>query len=92
MASVHDTAVDGIVILDEGACVLDFNKARRRLFGYEAGEILHCNITKIICSEDADRPENLIPDYGCTDAGKIAGMGCAVMGRWKRKCAKRLSS
>jgi hypothetical protein len=72
-ARVLDTAVDGIDILDETACIPVFNRVCEWLFGYAAGEILSRSIKKIIRSKDADEPEDLIPDYVCTDTRKAVG-------------------
>jgi two-component system, LuxR family, sensor kinase FixL len=80
LACLLDTAVDGIVVLDESASILVSNKACERLFGYAAGENLSRNIKKIVRSEDADESENLIPDYLCTGAPEIVGGGRAAMG------------
>jgi two-component system, LuxR family, sensor kinase FixL len=40
LASVLDTAVDGIIIIDEHARMMMFNKACERMFGYEAAEVI----------------------------------------------------
>ena len=45
LASVLDTAVDEIILIDDKAKILVVNKACERLLGYSAAEMLGRNIT-----------------------------------------------
>jgi two-component system sensor kinase FixL len=48
LASVLDTAIDGILIVDERAGILMFNRACERMFGYEAAEVVGRHVSVII--------------------------------------------
>lgn len=45
---VFDSAVDGILLLDEAGTILDFNPAAERMFGYAASEVLGGDIQLLI--------------------------------------------
>ena len=47
LASVLDTAVDGIIIIDEKARMMMFNKACERMFGYGAAEVIGRNVAML---------------------------------------------
>jgi two-component system, LuxR family, sensor kinase FixL len=64
LSSLLDTAVDGIIIVDENASIVAFNKACERLFGYAAAEILKRGVDIILpCLADSDRHGRFGP--GC---------------------------
>lgn len=48
LAGVLDTAIDGIMIVDEQAGILMFNRACERMFGYEAAEVVGRHVSVII--------------------------------------------
>ena len=49
--SVLDTAPDAIVVMDARACVLVFNKACEKMFGYRAADVVGSNV-KMLMSDD----------------------------------------
>ncbi|MGP0092565.1 MAG: two-component system sensor histidine kinase NtrB [Xanthobacteraceae bacterium] len=51
LSSLLDSAAVGIVVVNEQGCILTFNKACERLFGYGAAEILGENVRTIIPAE-----------------------------------------
>jgi two-component system sensor kinase FixL len=48
LLGVLDTAEDGIVVVDEAACILVFNRACERMFGYAAEEVVGRPLETII--------------------------------------------
>ena len=48
LESVLNTAVDGIVVIDEQARILMFNRACEFLFGYKAEEVMGRNVKCIM--------------------------------------------
>jgi len=75
---VLDAAADGIVVLDESARILVFNKACERLFGYAGEEMLGRDIKTIVALEDAVVPHGFISDYLFTEG---VGGSHSVTGR-----------
>lgn len=80
LLSVLDTAVDGIIVLDEQARVLVFNKACERLFGFSAAEMVGRNIKAIMPKEYADEHDVYVSNYIKTGVKKIIGIGREVRG------------
>jgi len=54
LSGVLDTAADGIIIIDEQARVLMFNRACELLLGYRASEVLGTNVNRVLPSERGD--------------------------------------
>lgn len=81
LASVLDTAVDGIILIDEQARILVFNKACERLFGYTAAEVLGRNVKAIMPAEYSHQHDRFVADYIRTGVRKIIGIGREVKGQ-----------
>ena len=58
LASVLDTESDGIIVLDEQAHILVFNKACERLFGFSAQEMIGRDIALLLAGEEDVRTHN----------------------------------
>lgn len=83
LASVFDTAADGIVVINERCQVLAFNKACERLFGYAASELIGDNVHKIMPADYASAHDSYVKHYLDTGQKKIIGIGREVRGRHK---------
>lgn len=81
LASVLDTAVDGIILIDAQARILVFNKACERLFGYSTAEMVSQTIKPILPHEYAERYDLYPPDQFCRGLSKLGGIGRVVNGR-----------
>jgi two-component system, LuxR family, sensor kinase FixL len=81
LASVLDTAVDGIILMDEQARILVFNKACERLFGYTAAEMLGRNVKAIMPPEYARQHDDYIAGYIRSGVKSVIGSGREVKGR-----------
>ncbi|MGC2774536.1 MAG: PAS domain S-box protein [Bradyrhizobium sp.] len=81
LTSVLDTAVDGILVIDELGTVLMYNKACERLFGYPAAEVLGRNVKMIMPPEYADDHDAYLKNYRDTGRRKIIGIGREVKAR-----------
>jgi two-component system, LuxR family, sensor kinase FixL len=78
LLSVLDTAVDGIIIIDEQACMLLYNQACERLFGYTAAEALGRNVGLIMPAEFSRNHDRYVAAYLSTGQRKIIGIGREV--------------
>lgn len=83
LASVLDTAVDGIIVIDEQATILMFNKACESMFGYDASEVVGRNVTMLMPAEFAERHDDYLHIYRTTGQGHVIGVGRPVHGRRK---------
>ncbi|SHL56442.1 two-component system sensor histidine kinase NtrB [Roseibium suaedae] len=83
LASVFDTAVDGIVVINERFQVLAFNKACESIFGYTASELLGKNVSAIMPADYAADHDSYVQRYLDTGEKRIIGIGREVRGRHK---------
>ncbi|MEM8877391.1 MAG: PAS domain S-box protein [Pseudomonadota bacterium] len=81
LSSILDTAVDGIIVIDETAKVLVFNKACEKLFGYTAKDVVGQNIKMLMPQDYAERHDEYMDNYIETGHRRIIGIGRAVHAR-----------
>ncbi len=83
LESVLETAPDGIIVMDEGARILVFNKACERLFGFAAAEVVGENVRVLMPHEHHDNHDLYVHRYRATGERRIIGTGREVEGRRK---------
>lgn len=83
LMSVLNTAVDGIIVIDEHAHILVYNNACEKLFGYTAAEVLGQNVKVIMPRDYSDAHDRYMDNYKRTGHRKIIGIGREVRGRHK---------
>lgn len=83
LAIVLDTAVDGIIVMDETATILMFNKACERMFGYAASEVVGRNVAMLMPSEHSVRHDGYVSAYTRTGHRRVIGIGREASGRRK---------
>ena len=81
LESVLNTAVDGIVVIDEQARILMFNRACESLFGYKAEEVMGRNVKCIMPDSYASEHDQYMHNYLSTGTRKIIGIGREVSAR-----------
>ena len=54
LTSIIETAIDGIIVLDEDGDIVEFSHAAQRIFGYKKAEAIHSNINRFMKPIDAD--------------------------------------
>jgi len=81
LASVLDTAADGIIVIDEHARILIFNKACEKMFGIRSAEAVGQNVKIVMPVEYAAEHDEYVGSYIRTGVKKIIGIGREVRGR-----------
>ncbi len=83
LRAVVDTAVDGVILIDSDGCILEFNPACEKLFGYAAAEVLNRNVKVLMPSPFRDEHDGYLDNYRSTGERKIIGIGREVIGQRK---------
>jgi len=81
--AVLNTAVDGIMVIDNQGSLLVFNPACERLFGYRPDEVIGNNVKMLMPPIFADSHDNYLHNYKRTRERKIIGIGREVFGQRK---------
>jgi two-component system sensor kinase FixL len=77
---ILDTAVDGIITINQRGLIETFNRAAERIFGYRAAEVIGHNVSMLMPPPHRDQHDQYIDDYLRTRRKKIIGIGREVEG------------
>jgi PAS domain S-box-containing protein len=83
LKAILDTAVDGIITIDERATILGVNPATTHIFGYTPEEMVGRNISMLMPEPDRSRHDTYMRNYLTTGVRKVIGIGREVMGQRK---------
>lgn len=78
-----DSAVDGVITIDERGIVEAANPAAEKLFGYSASEVIGHNVSMLMPSPYREEHDGYMANYARTGERKIIGIGREVEGRHK---------
>lgn len=80
LRAIIDSAVDGIIAIDEGGSILEVNPAVERIFGYEAEALLGENVRVLMPSPYREEHDEYIHRYLESGTPRIIGFGREVRG------------
>jgi len=80
---IVDSAVDGIVSIDDKGIILTFNAAAEKIFGYSICETAGENISMLMPTPEAKKHNGYINSYFETGDAGIIGIGREVIGKRK---------
>ena len=80
-ASILNTAVDGIIVIDETARIMIFNRACERMFGFAAEEVIGRNVSMLMPPEHSGDHDAYVENYKRTGHRKVIGVGREVRAR-----------
>ncbi len=83
LRAIVDSAVDGIITIDEQGSITEVNPAALRLFGYTAGELVGQNVKILMPEPFRGQHDAYLRSYRETGVRKIVGIGREVSGRRK---------
>ena len=81
--SILETAVDGIITIDERGTIITFNSAAARIFGFSPGEAIGRNIAILMPEPYHSEHDKYLRRYREGGTPRIIGIGREVVGRHK---------
>ncbi len=81
--AIVDTAVDGVITIEQNGVVESFNKAAEEMFGYRAGEVIGQNLKMLMPSFYHKKYDNYLNRYLTTGVKRIIGADREVVGQRK---------
>jgi two-component system, LuxR family, sensor kinase FixL len=83
LRAILETAVEGIITIDERGLIESFNRASETIFGYTAAEVIGKNVSVLMSAPHRERHDGYLENYRHTGHAKIIGIGRETFARKK---------
>jgi len=83
LRAILDTAVEGIITIDERGLIESVNAAAEKTFGYTAQELIGRNVSVLMPNPDRQKHDGYLANYARTGHARIIGIGREVVGQRK---------
>ncbi len=83
LRAILETAVEGIITIDERGIIESVNAAAERIFGFPAAQLVGQNVSRLMPSPYRDEHDGYLANYLHTGEAKIIGIGREVAGQRK---------
>lgn len=80
LQAILDTAVEGIIVIDQRGTIKTFNRAAAKMFGYELADVLGRNVKLLMPEPFSGEHDRYITRYLKTGRAKIIGIGREAVG------------
>jgi len=83
MRAILETAVEGIITIDERGIIESFNPAAEKIFGYSAREIIGRSVNSLMPKPYSQEHDAYMANYLRTGRAKVIGIGREIVGQRK---------
>ena len=83
LKAIIDTAIDGVIVIDEHGVIEEINRAALQLFGYEKDELIGQKVNILMPKPEADHHDRYMQRYQRSGQARIIGIGREVSGLTK---------
>ncbi|HXC35252.1 MAG TPA: PAS domain S-box protein [Candidatus Acidoferrales bacterium] len=83
LRAILETAVEGIITIDERGIIESFNHSAEKIFSYKAAEAIGQNVKMLMPEPFRHEHDGYLKNYRETGHAKIIGIGREVLGRRK---------
>ena len=83
LRAILQTAVEGIITIDESGIIESMNPAAERTFGFKAQEVIGKNVSLLMPSPYREEHDGYLANYLRSGHAKIIGIGREVLGQRK---------